>query len=126
PEDLELPFLSRHGAGEADADIEVPEVGFDGRRGRGRSAQLGAAGIEDYGNHRALVDAGRPRHVYWRAYGGTPVRAVDDDLEVVPVGGGGVGGRGGVGGGPLVRGGAVAGGGPGEGDFGLRQFVGAA
>src|SRR5438874_3832495 len=93
PEDLELPFLSRHGAGEADADIEVPEVGFDGRRGRGCSAQLGAAGIEDYGNHRALVDAGRPRHVYWRAYGGTPVRAVDDDLEVVPDGGGRGGGK---------------------------------
>src|SRR6059058_3243575 len=93
PEDLELPLLSRYGAGEADADIGVSEVGFDGRRGRGRSAQLGTAGIEDYGDHRALVDAGRPRHVYWRTYGGTPVRAVDDDLEVVPDGGGRGGGK---------------------------------
>src|SRR5439155_12679028 len=83
PEDLELPLLSRHGAGEVDADIKVPEFRFHGGGGRGRSAELCAAGIEHHGNHRPLVHAGRAGHLDRRADGRPAVRAVDDDLEVV-------------------------------------------
>src|SRR5256886_14077138 len=76
PEDLELALLSGHRAGEADGDVEVPELGFS-RRGRGGGpAELGAARIEPHGDHAALVYPGRPGHLHPRADRAPPGPAV--------------------------------------------------
>src|SRR2546428_6074830 len=93
PEDLELALLSGHRAGEADADVEVPEVGLYGRRRGGGSAKFGAAGVEHDRDHGPLVDAGRPRYLDRRADSGPAVRAIDDDLVVAEDGRGGGGSK---------------------------------
>src|SRR5207249_6344139 len=82
PEDLELALLSGYRAGEADGDVEVPELGFSGRGRGGRPADLGAARIEHHGDHGALVDAAVPATSTGEPMAGPPAGPSITILEV--------------------------------------------